>query len=274
MTDDRITSPQNPRLKSWRLLQRDGNARRERGEFVLEGRRLVEAALEQGRVKSLLYSEKFIARSGAGEAGRTDDGPVAAALLGEARAQDIECVELSMAAFRKIADVPSPQGVAVVAALPCHSAADIFRTDALVLVAAGVQEPGNLGSMMRTCLAAGATGLVALAPSADLFHPRAVRGSAGAVLSLPALRMTEDEFLDSVRSSGLRLMAAMPRDGDDFRSADWSRPCAIVIGSEGGGVSERLASLSEGVTIPMRGGTESLNAAAAAAVLLFEATRR
>jgi len=271
VTDERITSPQNPRLKSWRLLQRDGNARHERGEFVLEGRRIVECALEQGRVKTLLYSEKFIARSGEG---RTDDGPLAAALLGEARAQDIECVELSMAAFRKIADVPSPQGVAVVAELPRYSAADIFGPAALVLVAAGVQEPGNLGSMMRTCLAAGATGLVALTPSADLFHPRAVRGSAGAVLSLPAVRMPEEEFLDAVRSSGLRLLAAMPRDGDDFRSADWSLPCALVIGSEGGGVSERLASLSDGVTIPMRGGTESLNAAAAAAVLLFEATRR
>ena len=270
MTDERITSPQNPRLKSWRLLQRDGNVRRERGEFVLEGRRLVEAALEQGRVKTLLYSEKFIARSGAGEGGRPEED----ALLGEARAQGIECVELSMAAFRKIADVPSPQGVAVVAALPRFVPADVFGADALVLVAAGVQEPGNLGSMMRTCLAAGATGLVALTPSADLFHPRAVRGSAGAVLSLPAVRMTEDEFLDAARSSGLRLMAAMPRDGDDFRSADWSRPCARVIGSEGGGVSERLASRSGGVTIPMRGGTESLNAAAAAAVLLFEAARR
>jgi len=271
VTDDRIPSPQNPRLKSWRLLQRDGNARRERGEFVLEGRRLVETALELGRVKTLLYSEKFIARSGEG---RPDDGPLADALLGDARSQDIECVELSMAAFRKIADVPSPQGVAVVAALPRFVPGDIFGADALVLVAGGVQEPGNLGSMMRTCLAAGGTGLVALTPSADLFHPRAVRGSAGAVLSLPALRMTEDEFLEAVRSSGFRLLAAIPRDGDDFRSADWSRPCALVIGSEGGGVSERLASRSAGVTIPMRGGTESLNAAAAAAVLLFEATRQ
>ena len=101
-----------------------------------------------------------------------------------------------------------------------------------------------------------------------------VRGSAGAVLALPVLRMSEDEFLDAARSSGLRLLAALPRDGDDFRSADWSRPCALVIGSEGAGVSEKLASRSEGVTIPMRGGTESLNAAAAAAVLLFEATRQ
>jgi len=270
VTDDRITSPQNPRLKSWRLLQRDGNARRERGEFVLEGRRLVEAALQFGRVKTLLYSEKFIARSGQGGGGRPEED----ALIGDARSQGIECVELSMAAFRKIADVPSPQGVAVVAELPRSVPGDIFGPDALVLVAAGVQEPGNLGSMMRTCLAAGATGLVALTPSADLYHPRAVRGSAGAVLSLPSVRMTEDEFLEAARSSGLRLLAALPRDGADFRSADWSRPCALVIGSEGGGVSETLASLSDGVTIPMRGGTESLNAAAAAAVLLFEAARR
>jgi TrmH family RNA methyltransferase len=179
-----------------------------------------------------------------------------------------------MAAFRKLADVPSPQGVAVVAELPRFSPGDVFGAGALLLVAAGVQEPGNLGSMMRTCLAAGATGFVALAPSADVFHPRSVRGSAGAVLALPSMRMTEEEFLGSAGKTGLRLVAAAPRGGDDFRSADWSRPCALVIGSEGCGVSERLASRSTGVTIPMRGGTESLNAAAAAAVLLFEATKQ
>ncbi len=267
MSRDRITSPQNPRLKSWALLQRDGNARRERGELVLEGRRLVEAALELGRVKTLLYSEKFIARSGA-VAGAEDP------LVTEARSRGIECIELSMAAFKKLADVPSPQGVAVVAELPRFSPGDLFRPDALLLVAAGVQEPGNLGSMMRTGLAVGATGLVALAPSADVFHPRSVRGSAGAVIALPSLRMTEEEFVEAAGASGVRLIAAVPRGGSDFRSADWSRPCALVIGSEGGGVSESLASRSEGVTIPMRGGTESLNAAAAAAVLLFEATRK
>jgi tRNA G18 (ribose-2'-O)-methylase SpoU len=86
--------------------------------------------------------------------------------------------------------------------------------------------------------------------------------------------MTEDEFIDVARSSAMRLVAAVPREGDDFRSGDWSRPCALVIGSEGGGVSETLAARSTGVTIPMQGGSESLNAAAAAAVLLFEATRQ
>jgi tRNA G18 (ribose-2'-O)-methylase SpoU len=85
--------------------------------------------------------------------------------------------------------------------------------------------------------------------------------------------MTEDEFLDEAKAAGLRLVAAVPRGGSEFRSADWTRPCGLVIGSEGGGVSERLAARSGAVTIPMAGGTESLNAAAAAAVLLFEATR-
>lgn len=272
MSRDRITSPQNPRLKSWGLLQRDGNARRERREFILEGRGLVETALELGCVKALLYSEKFIAKSGATAGG--EDPLIGDALLRDARSRGIECVELSMAAFRKLADVPSPQGVAVLAELPRFSPGDVFKADALLLVAAGVQEPGNLGSMMRSCLAAGATGFVALAPSADIFHPRSVRGSAGAVLALPSLRMGEDEFLDSAGKVGLRLLAAVPRGGSDFRSGDWSRPCALVIGSEGGGVSETLASRSTAITIPMPGGTESLNAAAAAAVLLFEATRQ
>ena len=94
------------------------------------------------------------------------------------------------------------------------------------------------------------------------------------MLALPLLRMTEEEFLEAARPAGLRLLAAVPREGIDYRSADWSRPCALVIGSEGAGVSEALSSRSVGVTVPMLEGTESLNAAAAAAVLLFEAMRK
>ena len=133
-------------------------------------------------------------------------------------------------------------------------------------------DPGHR-ALLGVVAGLAATGLVALAPSADVLHPRSVRGSAGAVLSLPALRMTEEEFLAAAREAGVRILAAVPRGGEDFRRVDWSRPCACVVGSEAHGVGDRLAAASRGVTIPMQGPTESLNAAAAAAILLFEATR-
>ncbi|MHC4200808.1 MAG: TrmH family RNA methyltransferase [Planctomycetota bacterium] len=257
-----ITSPQNERVKSWARLQRDGNFRRERGESVLEGRRLVASAFEAGRVKVLMHCPKFAGESAAVEA-----------LVDRARTSGIEVVELGHTAFRKLADVPSPQGVACIAEMPPPDPDAIFRPDALLLVACGVQEPGNLGSMMRSGAAAGATGFVAVGPSADIYHPRCVRGSAGAVLVLPTLRMPEDEFLAAAKRSGLRLLAASPRGGTDFRAADYSRPVAIVIGSEAHGVSDAVADVSETVTIAMPGAAESLNAAAAAAVIMFEAGR-
>jgi len=258
-----ITSPQNERVKSWAKLQRDGNCRRERGEFVLEGRRLVASAFEVGRVKVFMHCPKF-----AGE------GPSVDALVDKARARGIEVVELGHTAFRKLADVPSPQGVACLAEMPPPAPDAIFRPDALVLVACGVQEPGNLGSMMRSGAAAGATGFVAVGPSADIYHPRCVRGSAGAVLVLPSIRMSEDDFLGAAEGSGLRLLAASPRGGTDFRTADYSRPVAVVIGSEAHGVGDAVADASEAITIPMPGAAESLNAAAAAAVIMFEAARQ
>ena len=167
MARNLITSPQNERVKSWASLQRDGNYRRERGEFVLEGRRLVATAFEVGRVKVLMHCPKL-----AGKAPEVSS--LVDSLIDDARARGIEVVELGHTAFRKLADVPSPQGVACVAGMPPPDPDAIFRPDALVLVACGVQEPGNLGSMMRSGAAAGATGFVAVSPSADIHHPRCV----------------------------------------------------------------------------------------------------
>ena len=258
MKDDRIISPQNERLKSWVKLQKDGNERRERGEFVLEGRRLVQAALASGLVKTFLYADKL-----------APDDP----LIADARARGIEVIMVSLVAFRKLADVPSPQGIACVARTPGIKTATLFANDALLVVACGVQEPGNLGTMVRSAAAAGATGLVALPPSADLFHPRAVRASAGAVLTQGTVRMGVDEFVAAAERAGLRILSAVPRGGVDYRAADYSRPVAIALGSEAHGIPESVASASSGTTIPMPGGTESLNAAAAAALLVFEAIR-
>lgn len=262
---ERIASPQNERLRGWIRLQKDGRARREAGSFVLEGRRLVETALGLGKAKTLLYCRHFA-------------GDWLESLVDEAERQGLEIIELTSAAFRKLADVPSPQGAAALADVPHSEPADVFRDGALVLAACGVQEPGNLGAMVRSACAAGATGFAAVRPSADITHPRAVRASAGAVLALAALRLAEEEFLDHVRGAGFTVYGAVPPQvesgGEPFRKTRFDRPCVIAVGSEARGLPERIASVSRPVTIPMRGGIESLNAAAAAALLIFEAASR
>lgn len=258
MRHERITSPQNERVKTWVRLQRDGIERQQRGEFLVEGRKLVKTALESGKVRTFLYSSAIP---------RDDE------LVRLAESHGTELVELSAAVFRKVADVKTPQGVAAVVELPQWDESRIFGRDAFILVACGIQEPGNLGSMMRSACAAGATGFVSLRPSADIFHPRSVRGSAGAVMLLPSIRMEAEEFLERSQEAGLRLLAAFPRGGVDFRACDYSRPVGIVVGSEAHGVDEAIARAASAVTIPMVEKIESLNAAAAAALLLFEAAR-
>lgn len=259
MARNLITSPQNERVKYWSKLQRDGNFRREEGKFVLEGGRLVKTALSLGSVSVVMHCPKY--------------APHPCEVVELAQTKGIEVVELGHTAFRKLAEVPAPQGLACLAEMPRFGVEDIFTPEAFVLVAGGVQEPGNLGSMIRTAAAAGATGFVALRPSADLFHARAVRGTMGAILALPALRMSEEEFLTECERTGMGLYAATVRGGTPYDEAKIEAPAGIVIGSEAHGVGAEIMKRANGLSIPMDERVESLNAAAAAAVLMFAARR-
>ena len=259
MNLERIDSTQNQRLKGWIRLLRSAAARRESGEMVLEGPRIVAEALGAGQATVLLL-----------QADRDDSFPLAR----EAERLGVEVVALGGAVFRKLSGVPSPQGVACVARMTSVSEGELFLPRSLLLVACGVQDPGNLGTMMRSAAATGCAGLVALPPSADISHPRTARASAGAVLRLPALSMSEEALLAAVRRTGMRLLAALPQGGSDYRTVSYGRPVAVVVGSEAHGIPAAIADRAEPVTIPMAAGTESLNAAVAASLLLFEAARR
>jgi TrmH family RNA methyltransferase len=145
----------------------------------------------------------------------------------------------------------------------------------LVLAAFGVQDPGNLGALIRLADAAGASSLLA-AGGADPFGPKAVRGSAGSIFRLPVVRARTASqgvgILDDLRSKGVTIAGAMPRGGTDYRSADMSGPMALVLGGEGAGMPPEVeARLDRRLTIPMNPRVESINVAAAAAVLLFAA---
>jgi len=147
---------------------------------------------------------------------------------------------------------------------------------ALLAVAAGVQDPGNLGSILRSADAAGATGFVAVGASADLFHPRTVRASMGAIFRLPVAQENEpDALLARLRALGIGTLAAHPSAELIYDLCDLRAPVALFLGGEGGGLPADLAQgLDAAVRIPMRPGVESLSVSAAAAVLLFEAARQ
>ncbi len=172
-------------------------------------------------------------------------------------------------AFEGIASTVSPQPVVAVVAVPRRQLADL-GSPTLVVVAAGVADPGNLGTIIRSAEAAGADAVVATAGSVDVWSPKVVRASAGAVFHLPVI---DGVALDDLVGLGLPLLGAVAEGGVDHDLVPLTDPVAIVVGNEARGLPPGLA-LDGLVTVRHQGRAESLNVAMAATVLLFEAARQ
>jgi TrmH family RNA methyltransferase len=255
-----ITSPQNEHVRHLARLGRDGKLRREHGHFLVEGPRFVESALASGaRIEELICSPNL-----AGE-----DHP----LVERARQRGLRIVAVSKDCYRKIADVRSPQGLAALVSFPRHDLGEVLSGEGgLFLVACRIADPGNLGSMIRSADAAGAGAVLVIRPAVDVYNGKVVRSTAGSLLNLPVLAGGEAEILSALREAGVRLVVAEAGAETDARAADWSRPVALAVGSEAAGPAPAVRAAAAGsVRVPMWGSSESLNAAAAAAVCLYAA---
>ena len=199
------------------------------------------------------------------------------ALVSALGAQGVEVTLVSAAVMDAISPVRSSSAIVALAARPPAQNDAVYTGAApLVAVAVDVQDPGNVGAIVRVAEAAGGTGFVAAARSASPFGWKALRGSMGSALRLPIIAgVTADEAIDAARSHGCRIVAAVPRDGRPIFEADLAGPLAILIGGEGQGLPAPLADAAdERVTIPMQAPVESLNAAVTAALLLYESRRQ
>jgi TrmH family RNA methyltransferase len=175
--------------------------------------------------------------------------------------------------FRSLASTETPQGILALVKLPVFTmetitAANLTKICTLAIVLDGVQDPGNAGSIVRAADAFGATGAIFLKGSVNPYNPKCIRASAGSIFRLPVVSGAELADLGS-----LTVYAAMPRAEKLLDEADFTQPCAIVIGSEGHGVRPAVAERAIGLRIPTSH-VESLNAAVAAGVLLYEARRQ
>jgi TrmH family RNA methyltransferase len=145
----------------------------------------------------------------------------------------------------------------------------------LILVLAGLQDPGNLGTILRSAEAFGATGIVALTGTVSAWNPKAVRASAGSVFRVPLVAATVDETIPRLHASGAKIYATLSSRAEPATLVDWAAPAAIIIGNEGNGIPGSLVARADAaITIPCPGPVESLNAAVAASVLLYEAARQ
>lgn len=245
---------------------------------VKEARRLEKSglAIAWGRHLALeaLAAKAAIARAFVSSALETDEEgrSIASALAGAG----IGPLQVTGAVLDALAPGAGDQGVLLVVRPPVWDLEALFRRKPVLLLAAhGVQDPGNLGTMRRTAQGLGAAALLALDGCADPFSSRALRSAMGAAFRFPTPRLRTADALAALRRAGCALVAADPR-GDRLPSeAPLKDSVALLLGSEGRGLpADLLASAAARVRIPMSGGSESLNVAAAAAVLLYEARRQ
>jgi TrmH family RNA methyltransferase len=181
--------------------------------------------------------------------------------------------------FDSIVQTETPQHVAALVPIPSWSWNDLLNirtgNTPLFLVLAGLQDPGNLGTILRSAEAFGATGVISLPGTVSAWNPKAIRASAGSVFRVPLVESTADDCFARLRSAGLRVLTTAARGAEPMTNANLAGPIAFLIGNEGNGVSEDLASRCDGaITIPTPGPVESLNAAVATSVLLYEASRQ
>jgi TrmH family RNA methyltransferase len=170
-----------------------------------------------------------------------------------------------------------PQGVAALVEAPRFTLQAMFpnasQPQPLVVIAAGLQDPGNLGTLVRSAEAFGATGMILLPGTVSLWNAKTLRASSGSAFRLPVVSLTADHAFNALRDRGVRILAAVPRDGDS--EADLRGPSALLIGNEGSGLPEAwIAQADARVTIPFAGEVESLNAAIAGSVLLYDGMRQ
>ena len=248
-----ITSRTNPLCTPLRTLAASVSYRRSRGEFLCDSPKLLEEALLRGADLHTVVCTENAALP-----------PIPAG---------VRLVQVPADVMKSVSPAQTPQGVLSVCAMPDRPLPKRLEGRRYVVLD-GVQDPGNVGTVLRTADAFGADGLFLVNACADLYNPKTVRATMGAVFRCPVWTCGTEELAALLKASGLPLYgAALRADTLDARAADYSR-CAVAIGSEGRGLSrEMLAVCDQTVLIPMRAHCESLNAAIAASVLLWEAAR-
>lgn len=258
-----LTSRHNPRVRWLRSLVGDARERRREGLWVVEGVRMAEEVLRRGaRVRLWVLVEGWGARGG-----REGEAREAVERAGG------ETIEVGGGLLRELSGTEAPQGLLAVIEAPRWEPERVLEGSGPTVVLDRLQDPGNLGTIARAAEAAGASGLLLTPGCVDPGNPKALRASAGSLLRLPTA--VAPDPLGAVRRAGRLLATTAGRGGVVYTQADLARPFALLIGQEGSGVAPELAGRADlALTVPMAGAVESLNAAAAAAVILFEAARQ
>jgi len=257
----------HPELRRLRALRRDPGLRRAEAVFIAEGPHLAREALGAGAAIEFAVASPRLDRSAEGRS-----------LRAAVAASRVPCLETSDATLDALQDVRSPQPIVLLVRRPAWPPGAGLAPGPplpLVVVLHALQDPGNLGTILRTAHAAGATAAFVCGEGADPYHPRAVRASMGAIFHLPLAAAGVPELLAQLAEHGIAALAADAAGEAEYGACDLARPLALFFGGEGAGLpGDVLARMEQRVRVPLRPGVDSLSVGAAAAVLLFEAARQ
>jgi TrmH family RNA methyltransferase len=263
-----ITSTRHPLVQTLRRLGEHPRPDPEH-RMILDGPRLIEEALDAGiTMESVLVAVRPAASGGAARA-RVE------ALEARLRAAGVRVYEGAPRVVQAAGRVVTSQGIVAVARRPREADESLLAAgDLLLFVADGIQDPGNLGTMLRTAVASGATLAAVTEGTADPFHPKVLRATMGAGFRIPILQLDGSRLRAAIAAHGVRVLVADAHGAIEYTEAPAAPPLAIVIGSETAGPDPAWTAIGTRVRIPLFGPVESLNAAVAAGVLLYDVARR
>lgn len=287
MVDKMITSTSSSQVKHIVNLQKKSKLRKEEKQFVVEGIKMVSEAPKDRLVK-VYISETF----------KADNEEFLKKMNYEAVGKDVLEI-VSDNVFVRMSDTQTPQGIMAVVKMSDVCIEDMFEKDnytdskddgadkvedntvdakkqPLLLILENLQDPGNLGTIVRMAEGAGVTGIIMSSNTVDIYNPKTIRSTMGSLYRVPVIYVDDIcKAVDECKEKGVKVYAAHLKGTDNYNQKDYAQPTAFMIGNEGNGLSDRLTQKAdELVRIPMQGKVESLNAAIACTILTYEAVRQ
>ena len=257
---ERITSAQNPKIKMLLELQAKSKARKQSGLFVVEGVREIEHCVCCGyEIHTLFVCPEICGTSAV-----------------EELAQSPQIIEVSQQIYDKLAYRGGTEGMIAEVRAKAHSLEQLkLKENPVVMVLESVEKPGNLGAVLRSADAAGATAVIVCDPLTDLYNPNLVRSSTGAIFSVPCVACSSEECITFLKDNGIAILTAQLQDSHLYYDTDMKRATAIVMGTEATGLTNAWREAADAhIRIPMLGTVDSLNVSVSAAILLYEAVKQ
>ncbi len=269
-----ITSGANAKIKQVIQWQTKAKERRKDQVFLAEGLKMFEEAPLE-RIQEVYLCREILERPAALEKTVSGEREIHKTITEKLKRIGYE--EVSREVFLKISDTQTPQGILTVMKQPVYDLEQLLRQpNPLFLLLENLQDPGNLGTILRTGEGAGVTGVLMSSGTVDIFNPKTIRATMGSVYRVPFLYVTDmSELMSRLREKGIHIYAAHLKGENYYDSFSFQQPTAFLIGNEGNGLTKELADQAEHyLKIPMEGKVESLNAAVAASLLMYEAHRQ